>query len=143
MTLTLFDRWWLALQEGDRLSVRAYRSHADDEYPVFDVTQWESVAPEPMGSKGKEWLEDEQGAWWLFKSVRIRHDAKRGWRLFGEDWSERIASAVAMPFGVPTARVELATREKERGTISRSVLPDHGHELEHGNELMQRFDPTY
>lgn len=113
------------------------------QYPIFDVTDWESVAPEPMGSKRKVWLEDPDGARWLFKTVRQAEDAQRGLRVFGEDWSEKTASALAGALGVPAARVELATRGEDRGSISRSVLPDEHHELEHGNELMQQLDPAY
>jgi len=125
------------------VGVGAHGIEIRDPYPVVDVTEWEPVAPEPMGSKGKVWLEDPHGGRWLFKSVRHADDAKRGRRIFGEDWSEKIASELAAALGVPAARVELATRGEERGSVSCSVLPDHGHELEHGNELMQRLDQAY
>lgn len=116
---------------------------AADSYPVIDVADWQALAEEPMGSKEKAWIEDPDRVRWLFKRVRVHQDPRKGRRVFGEDWSEKLVAEVAATLGIPTARVELAIRRGQRGVISRNVLPDKDHDLIHGNELLQRVDPAY
>jgi hypothetical protein len=116
---------------------------APDPFPVLDVTGWPALAEEPMGTKEKEWVQGEDGALWLFKRVREVDDPRVGHRVFGEDWSEKLAAEIAASIAVPTARVELATRHGHRGVVSRTVRAGAHEDLVHGNELLQRVDPAY
>ena len=114
-----------------------------DPFEVIDASKWDVVSEEPMGSKAKRWLLAPDGVRWLFKQVRLKEDASGALRVFGEDWSEKLAAEVAHAFGLAAARVQLAVRHGQRGALSRSALPDEGHDLVHGNELLQRMDPAY
>ena len=122
---------------------------ADDEpapsagFTVVDATTWIALAPEQMGSKVKQWLEDPAGDRWLFKAVRAKSDASGTLRLFGEDWSEKVARELGLLLGVPVPEVELARRGAARGVVVRTVLPDDRHTFAPGNELLQRADPSY
>jgi hypothetical protein len=68
-------------------------------------------------------------------------------RVFGEDWSEKLAREIGLLLGVPVPEVHLARRttaagEVQRGSLVRNFLA--GDEaLAHGNELLQQADPSY
>lgn len=88
-------------------------------FPVHDVSAWPIDDAEPAGLDEKDWLRDPATKTkWLFKPVTVHE----GWSQ-GEDWAEKIASELAIELGVPCARVELATREGRRGSISRNLRP--------------------
>lgn len=112
-------------------------------FPILDVSSWPAIAPEQMGTKAKQWIEDPDGRRWLFKEVRAKAMPSGATRTFGEDWSEKLGGAMAQLLGMPAAVVELARRSGRRGIISCSVLPDGDHALVHGNELLQQHDPDY
>lgn len=116
-------------------------------YPVIDVTTWRALRPEELGTKRKQWLEHPSGGRWLFKVVRAKAMGTGELRVFGEDWSEKVAREIGLLLGVPVPEVHLAHRttaagEVQRGSLVRSFLG--GDEaLAHGNELLGRADPSY
>lgn len=95
-------------------------------YDEIDVTSWRPGGTEQMGTKPKQWLFDPEGHRWLWKQAteNTRSDGTRYAK--GDDWSERIACAVAGELGVPAAVVELAVDDRPdglvNGIISRNVL---------------------
>jgi len=98
----------------------------------FPILQLRADSPdviEQLGSKEKFWFRkegDEQS--WLFKFTRENT---------GEDWSEKIASKVAVLLQVPAACVELAEFMDKRGCASRSfVETKKGFDLIHGSEVL-------
>ncbi len=98
----------------------------------FSILQLRTDSPqviEQLGSKPKFWFRIEGDAQpWLFKFTR-EHT--------GEDWSEKIASEVAVVLGVPAAKVELAEFMGKRGCASRSfVRTKKGFDLIHGSEVL-------
>ncbi len=95
-------------------------------FPVLDVTDWPVRAEEPTGDDEKEWLESPDGHLWLFKP-RVTHD---GWNQ-GEDWAEKISGEVASTLSVPAAKIELAVRHGDLGSLSRNLRPS-GWELQPG-----------
>jgi hypothetical protein len=96
-----------------------------------------TVEDEPLGTKDKVWVTDPTGGRWLFKAARTKGD-----RVLGEDWAEWLVCRLGRLIGVPTAVVEPALREGQRGIVSRSMLAE-GHRLAHGNELLARVDPLF
>lgn len=109
------------------------------EFPEVDVTDWIAAGIEQLGTKPKHWREDPEGATWLFKEVTWNRRADGSTYAKGDDWSERVAGAVADEFGLPAARVELAVSRDDgtvtHGVISKKVLDDN-ESLIHGNELL-------
>jgi hypothetical protein len=104
-------------------------------FPVIDVTAWERLNTEQMGTKPKFWCLDNSGGKFLFKESRSHT---------GENWSEKIAAEIAEVIGLPHAEIELAVCEGKNGTISRSFLhPTEPSSLVHGNELLFEHDPNY
>jgi hypothetical protein len=98
-------------------------------FPVLRLKTDSPKLTEQLGSKPKFWFllqGDTQP--WLFKYTR---------EGTGEDWSERIASEVALLLELPAARVELADFMGKRGSASRSFVRRHeGFDLVHGDELL-------
>lgn len=106
------------------------------DYPIHDVSDWPAVNDEPMGTKPKYWLRGTNDERWLFKQKHRPHS--------DDDWSEKIASELAVLLGIPHATVELARRHGERGIISRDVVATYSaEELVHGNSLLVEADPGY
>ena len=104
-------------------------------FPVFDVSDWERLNAEQMGTKPKFWCLDGAGAEFLFKESRPHS---------GEHWSEKIAEQIAAALRLPHAEIELATCGGRQGTISRKFLPETKNTiLAHGNELLFEHDPMY
>lgn len=104
-------------------------------FPVFDVSDWERLNAEQMGTKPKFWCLDEAGAEFLFKESRPHS---------GEHWSEKIAEQIAAALRLPHAEIELAICGGRQGTISRKFLPETKNTiLAHGNELLFEHDPMY
>lgn len=104
-------------------------------FPVVDVTGWERLNTEQMGTKPKFWCLDKSGNKCLFKESRSHA---------GEHWSEKLAAEIAGVLGIPHAEIELAVCDGKNGTLSRNFLsPDEPGALVHGNELLFEHDPDY
>lgn len=104
-------------------------------FPIIDVTAWERLNTEQMGTKPKFWCQDESGIEFLFKESRAHA---------GEHWSETVAAEIAGVLGLPHAEIELAVCDGKNGTISRNFLDsDEPSSLIHGNELLFEHDPNY
>ena len=87
-----------------------------------------------MGTKDKFWCSrPNTDTDWLFKYPRPNT---------GEHWAEKVAAEVADLLGVTHARVELATFEARRGSISESFTRG-GRELIHGNQVLPEFISEY
>ena len=107
-----------------------------DLFTSIDVSDWPGGGDETMGSKTKDWLRSPDQAKWLFKY--------RAKDYTGDDWSEKLAAAVAAILGVPHATVELAIRNGSRGVVSRDLVGQHGAaELVPGDRLLDRHIPGY
>jgi hypothetical protein len=108
-------------------------------YPVVDVSAWEVLSIEEMGSKPKFWLLDRNappGKRWLFKH---RHRPS-----VGDDWAEKVAAEVAGSLELPHATVELAVFQGKPGIISKDLIGSaERRELVLGNNLLVEADPTY
>lgn len=91
-------------------------------FPVVDATSWDLESDEQMGKKPKAWLRDPEGQLWLYKA-RTMNTTASGAYPKGDDWTEKVASEVAALLGVPAARVELATRGGDPGTVSLNIAP--------------------
>jgi hypothetical protein len=109
-------------------------------FAEVDVSDWQNLGPEPIGSKPNLWLEDEHGERWLFKERKRQNTANPYWA--GDDWAERIATATAQLLGIPVADVEFARFEDRLGTISKSVVAG-AEVLTNGNEVLQGHIENY
>ncbi|MBD3676056.1 MAG: hypothetical protein HUJ26_21310 [Planctomycetaceae bacterium] len=104
-------------------------------FPVIDVSNWERLSMEQMGTKPKFWCQSEDGGEYLFKESRSHA---------GEHWSEKIAAEIAQWIGLSHASIELAVCNDKKGTISKNFLPlDKSCSLVHGNELLSKIDESY
>lgn len=103
---------------------------------VTDVSGWEPADEEPLGTKPKQWVRDAEGVLWLWKESTTQRDRRHGAFRKGDDWAEVVAGRVGAHLGVPVAWVELATRGRQFGVISRTVLVGDREVLVHGNELL-------
>ena len=104
-------------------------------FPIVNVTGWERLNTEQMGTKPKFWCLDPSGTEFLFKESRSHA---------GEHWSEKVAAEIADILGLPHAEIELAVCDGRYGTISRNFLdPTKQGSLIHGNELLFEHDPQY
>lgn len=108
-----------------------------ERFDVVDVTNWHLSDTESGGGDEKVWLTDPDGTAWLFKP-RTEHP---GW-VQGEDWAERVTTALAVQLGVPAATAELAVRHGKTGSISRSLVPT-GWELQPGAVLLSEAVPGF
>ena len=107
-------------------------------FDIVDVSTWSIAdAVEPIGTRPKWWLRDEEGDLWLFKEARS--DAERP---SGQDWAEKAVAEMAILLGIPAAIVELAHWKGARGIVSRNFVP-RGSTLVHGNELLSAKFPEY
>jgi hypothetical protein len=119
-----------------------------DVYPELDVTAWEVVEFEPLGSKpNKYWLVEPGKAAadtvdrvkWLFKPRTAQpppSDIPKG-----DDWAEKVAGEVAQDMQLPAARIELVQRGAVLGIISGDVSV--GRALVLGNVVLFEHDPSY
>jgi len=101
-------------------------------YDPFEVPETASERNEPMGSRTKFWFRRDNDPW-LFKATRPNH---------GEDWAEVLAAELAAALDLPHAGYQLATWRGQQGVVTPTFQHD-GFDLMHGNELLQRLDPTY
>lgn len=111
-----------------------------EEFPVLQLDQGMLHSREVLGLREKSWmiLPSQSGEeLWLFKEPRLEPGKM-------EHLAEKIAQEVADCIGLPCARVELATLDGKRGSISKNVLRA-GETLIHGNEviagLVDGYDP--
>lgn len=81
-------------------------SHNPPTWDAIDVADWaaEETDDEPMSTKEKFWVTDQNDHPWLFKFAREHHGVVRG-----EDWAEWIVHHLAELIGIPTATVRPAT----------------------------------
>lgn len=84
-------------------------------YPILEVTGWQALEEESLGTKQKIWLVDDQKQEWLFKFPRPGT---------GEHWAERVVAAVATHLNVPHAVVELARRASDPGSVALNFAGD-------------------
>ena len=103
-------------------------------YPMVEVQEEWAIDDEFLGTKDKFWYRSpNQNTDWLFKYPRPNS---------GEHWAEKIAAEVADLLGVLHAKVELATFQEYRGSVSESFTRGN-RELIHGNEVLAGAIPTY
>ncbi|GET39991.1 hypothetical protein [Microseira wollei] len=102
-------------------------------FPIIVVPTDAAVATEAMGTKFKFWFHHPELGYCLYKQARPNT---------GEDWAEKIASQLCELLGLPHARIELATWNHNRGTVSPSFVPDAG-TLIQGNEILGPMVPDY
>jgi hypothetical protein len=117
-------------------------------YPLVDVSKWKVTSIEASGVEEKLWLEDGDGAAWLYKGVTRHETEDRGIWDQREHAAERIATDLAVQLAIPCARTELATineTENRPGTISRDVAPTDPSkwELQPGAVLLTERDPGF
>jgi len=92
---------------------------------------------ETIGASAKEWLVPAGGSHtdptqhWLFKPA---HFHQSGHRQLG-DWTEMIASRIALHLDIPAAMAQLAQREGVQGVLIRNVRPD-GYDMHTGRLAM-------
>lgn len=97
-----------------------------DQFPIIEISSEMRRDVEQLGSKPKFWFtHDTQN--WLFKEAR---------QNTGEDWSEKLASEIALLLGIQTHHAELAVFEERRGCAVKSFIESHQTFLVHGNELL-------
>lgn len=114
-----------------------------------DVSSWRVIGDEVLGTKPKRWLAtagSSNEALWLMKDQTFSVSDKFGRYPKGDDWSERIAAAVADAMEIPAAKVELATKKGEENATVLGVISKRIHSedesLVHGNELLQDYRGT-
>ncbi len=116
-------------------------------FPVVDVTGWEAVAPEQLGSKRKQWLATPDGPRWWFKVVRAKPTSAGIIRTFGEDWAAKVAPEIGLLLGVAVPEVHLAWRTtpsgRGRARVAGARVPRRGPGVVARNELLQTADPSY
>jgi hypothetical protein len=95
-------------------------------FPILEVNSAMRSDVEQLGSKPKFWFK-YNGENWLFKEARINT---------GEDWSEKVASEIALLLGLPTHETALAVFDGKRGCAVKSFLGTDESVLVHGNELL-------
>lgn len=124
------DGWFAGRRLASAQSLIAVSKH----YPVVDIKRTWTESYEWMGTKEKFWyLDPRSGERWLFKRPRSGT---------GEHWAEKISSELADLLGIDHARIELATYDGSRGTVSASFVR-RGQQLTHGNELLARLVEGY
>lgn len=105
----------------------------------LDVTGWQVLDAEVLGTKPrKRWLLDPAGRGWLFKPVTWQQQGELAFPK-GEDWAEKVPGDLARQLGFPSARVELAHLDEERGVVSLDVREHR--DLVHGNEVLTGREP--
>ena len=104
-----------------------------NEFDIIVVPGDAAEATEAMGTKFKFWFYHPELGYCLYKQARPNT---------GEDWAEKIAASLCELLKVPHARIELATWNNARGTVSPSFLPN-GSSLILGNEILAPMVPEY
>lgn len=109
-------------------------------FAVRDISSWVVMSQEARGLDPKDWVvppneveRKSQEHWWLFKPIK-----PAGYRRY-DDWSERLAAALANLVGLPAATVELAQGRADAGIISLNVTPDRW-SMDSGDTLLSEFE---
>lgn len=113
-------------------------SPSDHRFVVADLDGWLPDRDEPAGENEKAWFRDPKDSEhrWVYKPNR-EHRSEH------EDRSEMVASLLAKQFGIPAADVRLARLGESRGCLSRNVVSDENHELEHASLYLSEFVPNF
>lgn len=106
---------------------------SEPKFEIYDISDIDPVATEPMGSKEKFWVHHPSLGMCLFKIARADT---------GEDWAEKVAAHLADRLGLPHARYELAHWHETRGVISPTFLAS-GSAYVPGNEILGRAITGY
>jgi len=104
-----------------------------NQFPIIIVPTDANPDPETLGTKYKFWFLHPELGYCLYKQARSNT---------GEDWAEKISSELCQLLGLPHARIELATFQDNRGTVSPSFVPSNG-TLILGNDILYLRDPDY
>lgn len=101
---------------------------------VIDVSDWEVIDREPVGSSDPLWLAQpgSESTLWLHKSTVIPTNGEEQ----GEDWAEAVSTRIAQLLGVPCAQARLCRRKGRRGSISLSLNAE-GYSLVHGGDWLE------
>jgi HipA-like C-terminal domain len=97
-----------------------------EQFPIIEIALEMRRDVEQLGSKPKFWFTYKTQNW-LFKEAR---------QNTGEDWSEKLASEIALLLGIQTHQAELAIFNGRRGCAVKSFIESHQTFLVHGNELL-------
>ena len=104
-----------------------------DKFPILTISPEAPEESEAMGTKEKFWFHHEELGLCLYKKAR---------QNTGEDWSEKIAAELCKLIKLPHAEYELASFNNEKGTISKSFLPENS-SLVTGNEILAQIFLDY
>ena len=104
-----------------------------EKFTIINIALDAPEESETMGTKEKFWFRHQELGLCLYKKAR---------QNTGEDWSEKIAAELCQLLGIPHAKYELASFNNEKGTVSRSFLPD-GSSLITGNEILAQIFLDY
>jgi hypothetical protein len=100
---------------------------------VFIDLSEKSIRYEPLGTKEKEWIEND-GQKFLYKQGR---------KGTGEDWAEVVTSAICDKIKIPHADYCLAQNsDKKYGVLTKSLVPKDGR-LILVNELLKKIYKNY
>ena len=115
-----------------------------DVFPVWDVSELDSIQNEPMGTKEKYWFPRTERHWyWDGLGSEYREFIfKAGREGTGENWAEKVSAELCTLLGLPHAQYDLATYMTKRGVISPTFVP-RGASLRHGNEILVTYIPGY
>ena len=84
-------------------------------FHVISVPDQAASLTEQLGTKQKFWFRDEEGQRYLFKEGRPNT---------GDDWSEKVASALCELIDLPHVSYDLAVWKGRRGVVSRRFVPE-------------------
>ena len=104
-----------------------------EKFPIFEISLEAPEESEAMGTKEKFWFHHKELGLCLYKKAR---------QNTGEDWSEKIAAELCKLIKLPHTEYELAIFNSEKGTISKSFLPENG-SLIPGNEILTQIFLDY
>jgi hypothetical protein len=108
-------------------------------YTVIDISKYQKYDFEPLGTKSKFWVKNDENIDILFKSIEATD--KEGTKIYrtGENWAEKIACELAKKINIPSAEYDLATYDGTHGVITQSFIPDADSYLISGNELLTNY----
>lgn len=112
-----------------------------EQFPIVDISQYEPLETEQLGTKSKFWYRDENNDMFLFKSINTKNKKGDNIQRIGEDWAEKIASELAELLGVPHAEYDLAVHRGINGVITKNFISNNkGEYLTLGNELIENVN---